>query len=339
MKKIILNLLIIFALAAPLTALADNSLPTIINPFDKLQVKIPGLERFSEPQITEVDGRPVINTNWIGEYIIGIYNYAIGIIGILAVLGMAIGGVMWIMSAGNKTMVGEAKSWITSSLLGLVLALGSYTLLYIINKDLITFRPINTLYIPRKDFYELSKSEQEANAPVSGGFSHNVPWLFQCSPEGKQLMYGNCSPPKSICATGCGLISTLMVLNYYGQNPSLSDWLRVAVDNGARVCGSGSSADGLIAAAKQYGLNGWTISTSDIGSYLDRNQPVIISLKGPCVFTQGGHFVVLTGWRDRNQQLVDVNDAANSDRQENRTWTKLGQWSGCTPNQIFTLSQ
>jgi hypothetical protein len=79
----------------------------------------------------------------IGNLIKAIYNYALGIVGILATLVMMYGGVLYITAAGNASKMDNAKQWIFSSLTGLVLALSSYTLLYIVNPNLLTMTSID----------------------------------------------------------------------------------------------------------------------------------------------------------------------------------------------------
>lgn len=78
------------------------------------------------------------DTSLICDYIIAVYKYAIAIVGVLAVLAIAIGGVMWVVAAGNSGTISEGKQWITSGFLGLLLALGSFLLLATINRDLVT---------------------------------------------------------------------------------------------------------------------------------------------------------------------------------------------------------
>lgn len=116
-----------------------------VNPFDNLQVKIPGLKRFSQPKcyIGE-NGKTICENTWIGEYIKGIYNYAIGIVGILAVLALSIGGVVWLTSGGNTNTITKAKTWITGGITGLILTLASFTLLKIVNPELTSFKPLKT---------------------------------------------------------------------------------------------------------------------------------------------------------------------------------------------------
>lgn len=106
-----------------------------------LQIKIPGLDSLSQPMPCKDDPSKMC-VNWIGEYIAGIYKYAIGVVGIIATVVMMIGGVMWIVAGGNATRIGEAKAWVGASLTGLVLALSSYVILYQINPSLTQFKPI-----------------------------------------------------------------------------------------------------------------------------------------------------------------------------------------------------
>jgi hypothetical protein len=74
---------------------------------------------------------------WIGDYIAGIYQYAIGIVGIVAALVIMYGGVLWITAGGNASRIDEAKTWMGAALAGLVLALSSYVILYQVNPDLV----------------------------------------------------------------------------------------------------------------------------------------------------------------------------------------------------------
>ncbi len=123
-------------------------MPQLTNPLDNLQIKIPGLVYSSLDKVksqcqTDSQGN-LTNCGfpWLGEYIAGIYKYAIGIVGILAAVVLMIGGVMWIVAGGNATAIGEAKAWIGASLTGLIIALCSYTILYQVNPALVSFKPL-----------------------------------------------------------------------------------------------------------------------------------------------------------------------------------------------------
>jgi len=120
MPKVILLLLIIFLLVAPSVAFATTM---------KYQVDI---------------GAPTnIGPNSIGTYIAAIYKTALGVVGVLAVVVMMFGGIMWMMAGGNPERIQSAKGWVFGAMSGLVLAFSSYTILNIINPDLVKFEAIN----------------------------------------------------------------------------------------------------------------------------------------------------------------------------------------------------
>ena len=121
----------------PMSAKAkDNGMLELTMP--ELQVEIPGLSLSSiKCGLGKDCGIP-----WIGEYIAGIYKYAIGIVGILAAVILMVAGVIWLIAGGNASQITEAKAWITASLTGLIIALCSYTILYQVNPDLLKFKPI-----------------------------------------------------------------------------------------------------------------------------------------------------------------------------------------------------
>ena len=113
-----------------------------------LQIDIPGLNLTKGANILancekDEKGNPTrCSFPWIGEYVAGIYKYAIGIVGILAAVVLMIGGIIWITAGGNASRIGEAKAWIAASLSGLVIALCSYTILYYVNPSLVNFNPL-----------------------------------------------------------------------------------------------------------------------------------------------------------------------------------------------------
>lgn len=111
------------------------------NPFDNFEVKIPGLERLSDP-VPCPDDPTKYCVKWLGEYTIGLYQYALGIIGILAAVVVMIGGVIWLLAGGNSAKIGDAKKWINGSIAGVIIALTSYAILYQINPSLTIFNPI-----------------------------------------------------------------------------------------------------------------------------------------------------------------------------------------------------
>ena len=93
-------------------------------------------------------------TKPIGQYIQWLYSYAISIVGIVATIMLMFGGFTWLTAGGSGEKVGKARDIIFGSLSGLVLALTSYTILAMINPDLVNFRiqeinrPITPVHTP-----------------------------------------------------------------------------------------------------------------------------------------------------------------------------------------------
>jgi hypothetical protein len=81
-------------------------------------------------------GRP---TDFPG-YLMAIYKFGLWAIGISAMLMITVGGYMYLTSAGNQSAAGTAKKIITDAITGLILALVSYLILYIINPDLVKLK-------------------------------------------------------------------------------------------------------------------------------------------------------------------------------------------------------
>ncbi|MFA6973948.1 MAG: hypothetical protein WC238_04415 [Parcubacteria group bacterium] len=75
-------------------------------------------------------------------YISLVYKFGIWAVGIAALLMISIGGYMYVTSAGNNSSMEKAKGVITDAVVGLILALTSYLLLYIINPDLVKITPL-----------------------------------------------------------------------------------------------------------------------------------------------------------------------------------------------------
>jgi hypothetical protein len=113
-------------------ASADNSTP-------HLQIDIPNLSLSTLMEEKDENGNTIIQTTWVAEYIEGIYNYAIGIAGIVAAAVLMYGGFTYLVSGGSADKISNAKSWIGASLSGLVLVMLSYTILNIVNPNLLGF--------------------------------------------------------------------------------------------------------------------------------------------------------------------------------------------------------
>jgi len=75
------------------------------------------------------------------QLILAIYKFGIWTVGIAGLFMLTIGGFMYMASAGNNARVTTAKEIITDSLLGIVVAMCAYLILYVINPDLTSLNP------------------------------------------------------------------------------------------------------------------------------------------------------------------------------------------------------
>jgi len=107
------------------------------------QVEYPGL-KFSDPSQAvkkEPTAPTLISVNWMAEFIIWFYKYAIGISAIFAVIMIMYGGVLYIMS-GATDKVQQAKDIIKSAVMGLTLIIGAHFILNYVNPQLTAPKPL-----------------------------------------------------------------------------------------------------------------------------------------------------------------------------------------------------
>ncbi len=73
-----------------------------------------------------------------GDLIAKLYTFGLMLIGISALIMFVAGGVIYLTAGDNQKMVTQAQTYMRNSVLGLVLALLSYLILYTLNPDLVT---------------------------------------------------------------------------------------------------------------------------------------------------------------------------------------------------------
>lgn len=93
------------------------------------------------------------------SYIKYLFLFGLGLISILALAQMIIGGITYILAAGNAAKVEDAKDTIFQALLGFGILLVSYLLLRTINPDLVNLRnpnltPVNFNFQKDSEFRE-----------------------------------------------------------------------------------------------------------------------------------------------------------------------------------------
>ena len=127
-------LLVVFAIPA---LAAPGSLRISGDTFPDFTFQIP----FSSA-MTSIDGQEIVNGTAIATYIGIVYEWAVAFAAVLAVLAFTFAGVLWLIAGGDAGKVTESKKIMGNAIIGLVLALGSYTLLWTIKPELVQFSPI-----------------------------------------------------------------------------------------------------------------------------------------------------------------------------------------------------
>jgi len=122
----------------------ETETPTPIPPIiPKLNVQIPG---FTEDFFEVVEDGNYLNVNFLGEYVVAWYRWLIGSATIIATVMIMVGGVQYMLGKGMG-QIDSAKKRIQSAVIGLVLLLGSYVILYTVNPQLTFFEPLRVQYV------------------------------------------------------------------------------------------------------------------------------------------------------------------------------------------------
>ncbi|MFH1182983.1 MAG: hypothetical protein V1690_01840 [Candidatus Moraniibacteriota bacterium] len=95
----------------------------------KLEVPIPPMKSGAEVTLS--------------DYVTNIYNFVAMAVGIVGVLMFLVGGFQYMISAGNKSVSGEAKKTMINAIIGIVMVLAAYIFLSTINKQLVNFEGLN----------------------------------------------------------------------------------------------------------------------------------------------------------------------------------------------------
>ncbi len=152
--------------------------------------KIPGQEGSSG-----VGGEGI---DTLQEYLEAAYKFGIAIVAILAVVMIGIGGFMYIVTAaGNAGKLADAKEIITSAILGLIMALLSWLILFVVNPDLVS----NTLKGVEFDLYNTTWRNDENADPEICNEDKNLYEVGECSGD-YVCWQDTCRNKKSFCTYG-----------------------------------------------------------------------------------------------------------------------------------------
>lgn len=112
----------------------------------QMHITIPGIT-FSDPKIITEGDKTYLSIPYLGEYIAQMYRYVVALAAVISVMVIIFAGFSWTMSGGDSEAIGHAKDMIGRAVIGLVLAVGSYTVLYAVNPNLVKFQNLKILYI------------------------------------------------------------------------------------------------------------------------------------------------------------------------------------------------
>ncbi len=108
-----------------------------------LSVAIPGLTREDLEAALSNDSSGKVQNNFIGIYIVAIYNLLLALSAFIAVAVFMVAGVMWLTSGGNSGSIGTAKDMMLNAVVGMVLLFGAYTIGSFIDTRLVNLKPLS----------------------------------------------------------------------------------------------------------------------------------------------------------------------------------------------------
>ncbi|KKS21815.1 MAG: hypothetical protein UU81_C0067G0006 [Microgenomates group bacterium GW2011_GWC1_41_8] len=161
----------------------------------KLETGLPGIPSSGLPVGQELP-----------SYINYLFIFSLGLVTILALTQMIIGGITYILAAGNAAKVEDAKDMILQALLGVGILLISYLLLRTINPDLVNLRNptlIPTSFIPAPTPTMPTGPEVPPIPGIPSELIYNVTSPQACAGAGGQAF----SPCQTYCLATPGLCS------------------------------------------------------------------------------------------------------------------------------------
>jgi len=157
---------------------------------------------------------------YLGVYLVAVYQFIVGAIGIVAAVMIMFNGMRWVTAAGNSENISTAKGGISSAIVGLLIALLSYVLLNAINPALVSF---NALEQQKIEFVQ--PVTQDPKAIESGNIADDstlVHYMDELPPELLPYLRNTASEPYITERTYAGLVAALRTLAnpsspYYGM--------------------------------------------------------------------------------------------------------------------------
>ena len=97
--------------------------------------------------LVRIPGLPATGSVNLSMYLVGLYNFLLSIVGIVAVMMLIIGGMRYITAAGNSAAISDAKDIIQNAIFGLLLAILSWVFIATINPDVLYIKQPGSSFI------------------------------------------------------------------------------------------------------------------------------------------------------------------------------------------------
>lgn len=200
------------------------------------KIELPGLN-FSDIQAVEEDGGKYLYIPFFGEYIASIYKYGVIITSILAVVMIINAGFSWVISGGEQEKINHSKKRIIQAIVGLFLAVSSYTMLYMINPNLVSFRSLRVPYIEGEPLTEME------NINLIFGVDGGVPTDFgNLQSDFSNITSGGYyNTMMQSCGDGAGFKLGSIQARQARLKEILKTWKKSSVDNGGAMYVLGGS--------------------------------------------------------------------------------------------------
>ncbi len=114
------------------------------------------------------------STITLANYIIAIFKYSTGVIGIIAAIALMLGGITWLTAGGNHERISSAKTMIGSSLMGMCLAFGAFLILSIVNTNLVNLKIPAVQKVERMDIGIGGCCKKFSNNPLGAFTTQNL---------------------------------------------------------------------------------------------------------------------------------------------------------------------
>lgn len=173
-------------------------------------------DRATLSQEKDASGNQYYEIPWIAEAISSLYKFGVSAAAILAVVMIIVGGFIWLTSAGNQTQITEAKGYIFGAAIGLLIALGSYVLLYTINPELVRLKPIKIPYVEHEDLLTITSEENQQ--PDDGGGGNASSYSGGQNNGMRYYNQGDEGDIPGFHKWGCACSSVAMAISKFGGN-------------------------------------------------------------------------------------------------------------------------